>query len=90
MEFKERNPETKIRVTPEMMKGFKTLTCECGGIIFESAMIFKKISALVTPTGKEELYPVEILVCKKCGKVPSELNVAEMLPEEIIAKKTIK
>lgn len=79
----------KVNITSDMMKGFKTITCACGGMIFEEGIILKKISSFVSPSGKEELYPLEVLVCKKCGKVPKELNVGDMLPDEVIAQKTI-
>jgi len=79
-------PQTRIKITPEMIKSFKTVTCDCGGMVFESAIVLKKISAIVSPSGKEEMYPLEILVCKKCGKVPDELNVEGMLPDEILTK----
>lgn len=78
---------TQVKITPEMMKSFKTVTCDCGGMIFEEGIILKKISALVSPRGIEETYPLEVLVCKKCGKIPSELNIGDMLPDEVIAKK---
>ena len=76
-----------IKVTPDMMKSFKTLTCDCGGMIFEIGMVLKKISPIISPSGKEETYPLEVLVCKKCGKVPSELDNG-MLPDEVLAKKS--
>lgn len=76
----------KMKITPEMMKNFKTLTCDCGGMLFEPGWFFKKLSPLVSPTGKEELYPIEVLICKSCGKVPSEL-ATELLLDEVLAKK---
>jgi len=76
----------RVNITPEMMKNFKTVTCECGGMVLETAIILKKISAIISPTGKEEIYPIEVLVCKKCGKVPQELNMNGILPDEIITK----
>ena len=79
----------RINVTSEMMKSFKTVTCECGGMILESGIILKKISAILSPTGREEIYPLEVLVCKKCGKVPSELNTDNILPDEVVAKKNL-
>jgi hypothetical protein len=82
----ERPPRPQIKITPEMIKNFKTITCECGGMIFETGVILKKISAIISPSGKEEMYPLEVLVCKKCGKVPEELNVADMLPDEVLTK----
>jgi len=78
--------QTRIKVTPEMLKGFKTVTCECGGMVFENGVILKKISPIISSTGKEEIYPIEVLVCKKCGKVPQELNMNGILPDEIITK----
>lgn len=84
------NPQ--IKITPDMMKSFKTVTCDCGGMLFEQGVVIKKISPLISPTGNEESYPITVLICKKCGKVPSELNKTEfqgMLPDEVIAKKII-
>lgn len=91
MEFnktEKENPE--VRVTPEMMKNFPTIECDCGGKIFHSALVFKKISQFVSPSGKEELYPIEVLICEECGKVPTQFNLHEMLPEDILAKKPEK
>ena len=76
----------KIPVTKEMMKNFKTLTCDCGGMIFENAVVFKKISAIISPSGKEELFPLEVLVCKECGKVPTGIPGTDVLPDEVFAK----
>lgn len=85
--FNEQQPP-QVKITPDMMKNFKTVECDCGGKLFETGIILKKIPALVSPSGKEEIYPLEILVCKKCGKVPSDLNVGEMLPDDVIATQT--
>lgn len=84
--MEQKKPTAQIKITPDMMKSFKTITCDCGGMIFEQGIVLKKFSAIVSPSGKEEVYPMEVLVCKACGKVPSELNVGGMLPEEVIAK----
>jgi hypothetical protein len=45
---------------------------ECCGEpqLFETAFMFKRISPIVSPSGKEEHVPIEIVICKKCGKVP--------------------
>lgn len=43
--------------------------CECGGQHFEPGLMFKRLSALVSPTQKEEVIPVEIFTCKSCGKI---------------------
>ena len=44
--------------------------CECGGHTFEPGLMFKKISSLLSPSGKEEVMPVEIFKCTECKKIP--------------------
>lgn len=82
-----KSPQAQINITPDMMKNFKTLTCDCGGMLFESGIVVKTISGIVSPSGKDEDYPLQVLICKKCGKVPREINVSGILPEEVLSKK---
>lgn len=89
MDFEKTQQAPQVKITSDMMKGFKTVECDCGGKLFESGIIVKKIPGLLSPTGKEEVYPMEVLVCKKCGKVPSELNVNGILPNDVVAKQII-
>jgi len=77
------------KITADMMKSFKTLTCDCGGMLFESGMVLKKISPLVSPSGQEELYPLEVLICVACKKVPKEVDTSKVLPPEVLAIKKI-
>ena len=79
--------QPKVRITPDMMKNFKTLTCDCGGMLFETGVILKIISPIVSPTGQEETYPLEVIICKKCGKVPSDFDAGGILPPEVLSKK---
>ena len=58
--------------------------CKEGNMLWETATMFKKLSPLVSPTGKEELIPVEIIICKKCGKVPRFFwEKAKEIPEDL-------
>ena len=50
------------------------LVCECGNDIFMPVMKFKKLSALVSPTGKEAIIPIECYTCTACGSIPKELD----------------
>ena len=79
--------DTKIKITPDMVKSFKTLTCTCGGQLFQTAVVIKKISALVSPTGQEVDYPIEVLVCMNCNKVPrtSEDPTTKMVPDLVLS-----
>jgi len=42
----------------------------CGNHTFLPVYIFKKISAVLAPTGKEELIPMETYRCSACGSIP--------------------
>lgn len=50
-----------------------TVKCqECGSKVFKEGMILKKVSSLVSGSGKDELVPIPVFVCDKCGKIPDE------------------
>lgn len=49
-----------------------TITCECGCKTFAPAAVLKKVSMLVTMTGKDEIVDIPVYVCTNCGKVPKE------------------
>ena len=45
---------------------------KCGGKLFKEVVALKKLSALLSPTGKEENIPIPFYVCAACGEVPEE------------------
>lgn len=48
----------------------KDLTCtKCGNNIFMQSYIIKQISAILSPTGKEILYPMQVFSCTQCGNI---------------------
>jgi hypothetical protein len=59
------------------------LTCSsCGSHFFHMAYMFKKISALVSPTGKESLIPIETFACLECGNINKEFLPRAMNQED--------
>ena len=58
----------------------------CGSKLFTEAVVLKKLSPIISPTGKEELYPIPVYVCAKCQTVPEEYlakhNAKRILGEE--------
>tara|TARA_R100000426_G_scaffold51368_1_gene37495 strand:- start:1640 stop:1852 length:213 start_codon:yes stop_codon:yes gene_type:complete len=42
---------------------------ECENETFVPVFVIKQLSALVSPTGKETLVPVQLFKCSKCGHV---------------------
>jgi hypothetical protein len=74
------------QITPEMLRNSANILCDCGGMIFSEKLFFKKISAIISPDGREQMAPMPIMVCETCGKVPSIFDANDVLPEEIKAK----
>lgn len=62
--------------------------CECGGKTFHPAAMVKRLSALLSPDGKEHFIPVDIFKCDRCEKVPAFIykDVPEF-PEDLKATK---
>ena len=50
------------------LKDTKPILCECGHDVFDGGVALRLVSAIVSPTGKEEILPVQIFYCKKCLK----------------------
>ena len=48
------------------------IVCECGCKTFAPAAILKKVSKIVTMTGRDEIVDIPVYVCTKCGKIPQE------------------
>ena len=46
---------------------------ECNNILFIQSTIIKRLSAIVSPTGKEALVPIDVYSCGNCGKVPKTM-----------------
>ena len=55
----------------------ETIVCEnCGNASFIQAFFLEKVSALVSPTGKEAIVPMQVFSCGNCGTIPK--NMTEM------------
>jgi ribosomal protein S27AE len=51
-----------------------TITCDdCGNASFIPAFFLKRISALMSPTGKEAIVPIQVYSCGNCGVVPQKM-----------------
>jgi uncharacterized Zn finger protein len=46
------------------------VTCDnCGNYTFQEVVLMKKVSALVSPTGKEAIVPIPTFSCNACGYI---------------------
>ena len=58
-----------------------TITCEkCGNASFIHWYFLKRVSALVSPTGKEAIVPIQVFACGNCGTIPK--NMMSMVENE--------
>ena len=46
----------------------------CSGMYFRQVQAFKRLSGLLSPTGKEQIVPVPVFRCDDCGHVPEEFQ----------------
>lgn len=52
----------------------ETMKCKsCGNAIFIPSFILKRLSPLVSPSGKEAVIPVQVYSCGSCGEVVKSL-----------------
>lgn len=62
--------QPNINIRPEDLKN---IVCEnCGGRFFREVQSFKRISALISQTGKEQIMPVPTFRCDDCGHINEE------------------
>ena len=58
-----------------------TITCEkCGNASFIQSYFLKRVSALVSPTGKDAIVPIQVFACGNCGTIPK--NMMSMVENE--------
>lgn len=60
-----RNDGPKLNVD---LTNAQDVTCDnCGNYTFNEVVLMKRISALVSPTGKEAIVPIPTFACNACG-----------------------
>jgi DNA-directed RNA polymerase subunit RPC12/RpoP len=51
----------------------KDIVCDnCGCKFFRHVHSFKRLSALISPSGKEQIVPIPIYRCDECGHINDE------------------
>ena len=68
------------------------VTCEsCGNYTFQEVVLMKRVSALVSPTGKEAIVPIPTFACNACGFINKQfLPVKIADPADVPAKSQLK
>jgi uncharacterized Zn finger protein len=59
------------------------IVCEnCGNYTFEEVLLMKKLSALLSPTGKETVIPIPTFSCNACGYINKQFLPVSMRGED--------
>ena len=69
--------QTKETIDIEQTTPIKCNDCDNQG--FEQVLLLRKVSALVSPTGKETIVPVAVFACSKCGHINKEFLKASSI-----------
>lgn len=57
-------------------------SCQSEGFI--EAIMLRKVSALLTKTGKEGYMPISVFACVKCGHINANFMPAELRPVKLV------
>ena len=70
-------PQANVQID---LKDADTMKCQsCGNSIFIQGYVIKKISAIVSPTGKEVIAPVQVFNCGNCGEMLPLADLDELI-----------
>jgi DNA-directed RNA polymerase subunit RPC12/RpoP len=79
MSTKPMKPLPKQEVQVDLEKA-ETMTClECNNKIFIQGYVIKKISAIMSPTGKEVIAPIQVFNCGNCGEILPLNEINELI-----------
>lgn len=68
------NQEQQLNIA---FKDTQEFACECGNDVFLPVFKFRMLSALISPTGKESLIPIQQFQCTSCGNIPSKFAIGQ-------------
>jgi len=64
------DPQPQVNLKAEDMTD--VLCAKCGNQTFVPVFLFKKISAVLSPTGQESMIPLQVFKCDDCGHINDE------------------
>jgi uncharacterized Zn finger protein len=65
-------PQEPHQVNIDLNQASDIECSNCGSKFFHEVTFFKKISALLSPTGQEGIIPIPTYACLECGNINKE------------------
>lgn len=62
-------PPQQPQLNVDLSKAEDVVCDKCGNYTFEQVMMMKRMSALLSPTGKEAIVPIPTFACNACGHI---------------------
>lgn len=62
-------PQQQQNINLDLSSAADVECSACKGKFFQPVVFFKKISALLSPTGKEAIVPIDTFACSECGNI---------------------
>ena len=79
MNMKPQKPLPRQQVQVDLSDA-DTMKCQkCENPVFIQGYVIKKISAIVSPTGKEVIAPIQVFNCGNCGEMLPLKEVNELI-----------
>jgi hypothetical protein len=72
-------PNEAQKVSVNLQEAQDLVCSECGNKFFKEVTFFKKVSALLSPTGQAGLIPIPAYACTKCENVNEEFLPKQLL-----------
>lgn len=74
---------SEVPITASQLAQAESVSCEhCANQTFVGVMMMKRISPIISPTGKEAIVPIQTFACNACGFVNKEFLPAMDRDEE--------
>ena len=71
------NNEQQMQMNIDFSQTTAEVCKKCENDTFQQVYRMRKLSALLSPTGKETMIPIQVFACAKCGHINPEF-----LPKE--------
>ena len=63
------DPRQMQQQMPDLSQATDIVCENCGNLTFQEVLLMKKVSAIVSPNGKEGIVPIPTFSCVACGYV---------------------